>query len=217
MRINNNALTESMYQFCQRGQTSSQPTSFGDLLRAATNSIQNAAATGSIQNTTGGGYAVVEGKLSPQLQLWHDYKEWKSQQPERVLPDSQGATEENLAYLLENFSGELSLFQCMEVVDTMREMGILTKEQMYAAWGMPCELVTMEPSCTVVIGPLESGRGMEWPVFEPPLANAQYLDDLLEILDRLLRGDDAEDIADDLQEAFDNVKQKVQEACILNS
>ena len=210
MRVSGNSFTESAYQLRRRNQTSwARPTSFNDLLRAATNSIQNAAATGGIQNTTGGQFAVIEGKLSPQLQLLVDYDDWKSRQPERVLPDSQGATEENLAYLLENFSGELSLFQCMEVVDTMHEMGILTKEQMYAAWGMPCELVTMEPSCTVVIGPLESGRGMEWPVFEPPLANAQYLDDLLEILDRLLRGDTADDLANDLREAFERVKQEI--------
>ena len=211
MRVNNNALTESMYQFCRRNQTSgARPTSFNDLLRTATGSIQNALTTRSIQNTTGGQFAVIEGKPSPQLQLLIDYDDWKSRQPERVLPDSQGATEENLAYLLENFSGELSLFQCMEAVDTMREMGILTKEEMYAAFGMPCELVAIEPSCTAVAGPPESSRGMVWPVFESPLANAKYLDELLEILDRFLRGDNADDLADDLREAFDRVKQGIQ-------
>lgn len=209
MRIGGNSFTESAYRFYQRNQTSgARATSFDGLLRKATGSIQNAAAAGSIQGSTGG-YAVLEGKFSPQLQLLVDYKDWKSRQPERVLPDSRGATEENLAYLLENFSGELSLFQCMEVVDTMHEMGILTKEQMYAAFGMPCELVTMDPACAVVVGPLESGRGVEWPVFESPLTNAKYLDDLLEILDRLLRGDTADDLANDLREAFERVKQEI--------
>ena len=211
MRISGNSLTEWVNQHYQKNQTSPQPTSFDDLLQAAKRDVQNAAASGCVQE---GHFA------NPNMQILFDYEQWKSQQPERVLPDSQGATEENLAYLLENFSGELSLFQCMEVVDTMREMGILTKEQMFAAWGMPCELVTVELSCTVVVGPLESGRSMElWSnsFSEHPLAKAQYLDDLLEILDRILQGDNAEDIANDLQEAFDKVKQKVQEVCILNA
>ena len=210
MRVGSNSLTESAYQLYQRNQSSPQPTSFDDLLRAAASNTPKMTASGHF-----------EGKaVDPHFEILFQYTQWKKQQPERVLPDSQGATEENLAYLLENFSGELSPFQCIDVVDTMYEMGILTKEQMYAALGLDFTLVAVDPNCTIIAGPLESGRSMElWrsSFSEHPLANAQYLDDLLEILDRILRGDSAEDIANDLQEAFDKVKQKVQEVCILNS
>ena len=213
MRVGSNSLTESAYQLYQRNQSSPQPASFDDFLRAAASGVQNAAAAAaSIQNRAPRDH--VEVRLSPYLQILNDYEDWKSRQPERVLPDSQGATEENLAYLLENFSGELSLFQRIEAIDTMREMGIITEAQMLDALGLgKSSMVAVDPNCTIVAGPLESSRSMElWSssFSEHPLANAQYLDDLLEILDRILRGDSAEDIANDLQEAFDRVKQAVQ-------
>ena len=199
MRVGSNSLTESAYLLYQRNQSSPQPTSFNDLLRAAASNTPKMTASGHF-----------EGKaVDPHFEILFQYTQWKKQQPERVLPDSQGATEENLAYLLENFSGELSPFQCIDVVDTMYEMGILTKEQMYAAYGIDITLVKIDPNCAVVGRPLESGRNMDSPVPEHPLADARYLDDLLEILDRILRGDNAEDIADDLQEAFDRVWQSV--------
>ena len=47
----------------------------------------------------------------PAAQVWSDYLNWKAAQPERVLPNSKGATKENIAYLREHFSGELYLFQ----------------------------------------------------------------------------------------------------------
>ena len=204
MRISGNSLTEWVNQHYQKNQTSPQPTSFDDLLQTAKRDVQNAASSGCIQE---GHFA------NPNMQILFDYEQWKSQQPERVLPDSQGATEENLAYLLENFSGELSLFQRMEAIDTMREMGIITYKQMYEAFGLDLTLVEM-PKNGIVVTELESGRNMEIPVFEHPLMDASDLDDLFEILDRLLRGDTAEDLANDLQEAFDRVKQAIQDVAI---
>ena len=204
MRVSSNSFTMDLNQLYQKNQPSgTQPTSFDDLLQAAKRDVQNAAASG-----------IVEGSfVDPNHQIWFDYKQWKSEQPERVLPDSQGATEENLAYLLENFSGELSLFQRMEAVDTMREMGILTYKQMYEAFGIDFTLVAADPNCTIVAGPLEGnyGTGAESSaVPEHPLMDARYLDEIFELLDRLLRGDTEEDLANDLQEAFDRVKQGIQ-------
>ena len=203
MRISSNSFAMDLNQLYQKNQTSgTQPTSFDDLLQAAKSDVQNAAS------------GVVEGKIGdPNYQIWFDYKQWKSEQPERILPDSQGATEENLAYLLENFSGELSLFQRIEAVDTMREMGIITKEQMYEVLGLDCTLVAAPKSC-IEVTELESGRNMGSSVSEHQLMDVRYLDEIFEILDRLLRGDTAEDLANDLQEAFDRVKQAIQDVAI---
>ena len=203
MRISSNSFTMDLNQFYQKNQTSgTQPKSFDDLLRAAKSDVQNAAASG-----------VVEGHfVNPNMQIISDYERWKSQQPERVLPDSQGATEENLAYLLENFSGELSLFQRMEAVDTMREMGIITEKQMYEAFGLDFTLVKA-PKGNIIATEPESGRNMEAlcsSFSEHPLMDVRYLDEIFEILDRLLREDTEEDLANDLQEAFDRAKQEIQ-------
>ena len=208
MRITSNSFTMDLSQLYQKNQTSgTQPTSFDDLLRAAKRDVQSAAASGNVQE---GHFA------NPNMQIISDYEQWKSQQPERILPDSQGATEENLAYLLENFSGELSLFQRMEAVDTRREMGIITEKQMYEAFGIDFTLVAAPKSC-IEVTELESGRNMEASnssFSEHPLMDARYLDEIFEILDRLLRGDTAEDLANDLQEAFDRVKQAIQDGVI---
>ena len=204
MRVSSNSFTMDLNRLYQKNQSSgTQPTSFDDLLRAAKNDVQSAASSGSVQEGHFG---------NPIMQIISDYEQWKKQQPERVLPDSQGATEENLAYLLENFSGELSLFQRMEAVDTMREMGIITDKQMYEAFGLDFTLVAVDPNCPIVVGELETGNyntgawSSSFP--EHPLMDASDLDDLFEILDRILRGDSADDLADDLQEAFDRVKQE---------
>ena len=204
-RISSNSFTMDLNQLYQKNQASgTQAATFDDLLQAAKSDVQNAAASGCVQEGHFG---------NPNMQIIFDYEQWKSQQPERVLPDSQGATEENLAYLLENFSGELSLFQRMEAVDTMREMGIITEKQMYEAFGIDFTLVAAPKSC-IEVTELESGRNMDSSVSEHPLMDARYLDEIFEILDRLLRGDTAEDLANDLQEAFDRVKQAIQDVAI---
>jgi len=72
----------------------------------------------------------------PERQILADYRAWKAQQPTRILPGSVGATEENLAYLRKNFSGNLDLFHRIDAVDTMHEMGILTEDQMLNYLGL---------------------------------------------------------------------------------
>ena len=73
---------------------------------------------------------------SPGSQLLLDYEDWKKTQPPRQLPGSKGMTEENIAYLKENYSGRLTMFGKIDALDTMVEMGILTeKEKMEAVVG----------------------------------------------------------------------------------
>ena len=101
------------------------------------------------------------------------------------------------------------MFQCIEVVDTMREMGIITNEQMNEALGFG-KSGWVVGDTSIVVGELESGRDMDSTVFEHPLMDVSYLDDLFELLDRLLRDDNADDLANDLRESFERVKQEVQ-------
>lgn len=73
--------------------------------------------------------------ISPLLQLHLDYENWKSQQEPQVLPESQGRTEENMNYLAQRYFGPLTIFQKMEALDTMFDMGILTTEQRSSFYG----------------------------------------------------------------------------------
>ena len=198
MRVSSYSFTEDVYQLYKKNQSSGvQSTTFDDLLRAASGDVQNAKDT--------------------KFQLWADYQAWKSQQPPRQLPDSKGATEENLAYLLENFTGdektgELSLFQRMEMIDTMREMGIITEEQMKDALGIgtrSLKVIDMNSPAIVCTGPVGDYGLASWSSFftHLPLMEARDLDDMFEILDRQLRGTRAGDLAEEIREVLDRVRQ----------
>ena len=193
MRISGNSFTESAYQLYQKNQSSPQETTFNDLLRAAAGDMQNA--------------------KEPKLQLWNDYNAWKSQQPPRILPDSYGATEENLAYLLENYTGELSMFQRIEAVDTMREMGILTKDQMMDALGLGEFTVVPVPMSNVACaGGVAGDYNMQaWSSFFYllPLTRMNDLDELFEVMDRQLRANRAEDVAEEIREVLESIRQEV--------
>ena len=191
MRVGN-TLTESAYQLYQKNQSKPQETSFNDLLRAAAGDMRNAA--------------------EPKIQIMADYRAWKAQQPERVLPDSKGATEENIAYLLENFTGELSLFQRIEAVDTMREMGILTHNEMMIALGLEGLCLAKMPDTPIVCTGLAGDRNMQtWSSFfyGHPLMGINDLDDLFELVDRQLRINKAGDLAAEIREVLDSVRQEV--------
>ena len=194
MRVSSNSFTEDVYRLYKKNQSSVQKTTFDDLLRAASGDVQNAE--------------------DPKLQLWADYQAWKSHQPPRQLPDSKGATEENLAYLLENFTGdektgELSLFQRMEMIDTMREMGIITEEQMKDTLGIGEWSLKVVESEILFGGP--DLNIMNWSsfFFGLPLMNARDRDDMFEVLFQQLRFTKAGDLAEEIREVLDRVRQEV--------
>lgn len=195
MRVSANSFTESVYQQYQKNQTSGTvPASFDDLLRAASGDMRNA--------------------TEPRIQIMADYRAWKSQQPERVLPDSKGTTEENLAYLIENFSGELSIFQRIEAVDTMREMGILTHNEMMDALGLSefCLITIDKDAPAIVVSGLAGDRNMQaWSsfFFQHPLTQMYDLDALFKVVDRQLRANRAEDVAEEIQNALDRVREEI--------
>ena len=78
------------------------------------------------------------------MQFEDDYKAWKAQQPELALPDSQGWTEENLAFLKEHYAGDLSAFEVYDALEAMRRMGVISqKEENYASGAV---MIALDPS-----------------------------------------------------------------------
>ena len=150
----------------------------------------------------------------PEVQIWVDYKEWRSQQPPRKLPDSQGVTEENLAYLREHFSGELSLFQRIDALDTMREMGILTREQMMDGLGLDGSLVRAGNTKIVANSSPEVARGTwAWSSFfaDSPIMQMDDLETLFKVLDDQLRINGEEEAAKHIQSILDKITRRVLE------
>lgn len=78
------------------------------------------------------------------------YSEWKASQEPQILPDSKGLTEENIAYLKERYSGELSLFQQLEAWETFQAMGVITHTQYMEALG--AHYITESTACTLIPG-----------------------------------------------------------------
>ena len=192
MRVSSNSFTEDIYKLYQKNQSSPQETTFNDLLKAAASDVQNA--------------------QEPRLQIWVDYQNWKSQQLPRQLPDSQGATDENIAYLLENFTGKLSLFQRIEAVDTMREMGIITEDQMMRTLGFGVYSLYKVPAGNIICTGAAGDRDLEtWSSFfgGNPLMEACNLDDLFDLLDKQLRFTRDGGIVEKIQEVLDRVRQEV--------
>lgn len=78
------------------------------------------------------------------VQFMEDYRAWKAQQPEMDLPNSQGWTEENLAFLREHYSGNLSACEIYDVLETMQAMGAISQQEKNHATGN--QLIALDPS-----------------------------------------------------------------------
>ena len=80
------------------------------------------------------------------VNLCRQHERWKAQQPPQELPDGQGPTKENMAYLKDHYSGELSWVERMDMLDTMMEMGVIDREQRNQAWGDTLIVITPDMS-----------------------------------------------------------------------
>ena len=194
MRVHGASFTENVYQLYQKNQTTPQETTYQDLLQATAGEIQNA--------------------QEPKVQIWADYQNWKAQQPPRKLPESQGATEENMAYLRENFTGELSLFQRIDALDTMREMGILTREQMMDCLGLGGSLIRAGNTKVIANGSPEAARELwAWGSFfaDSPILQMDDLERLFQVLDDQLRINGEEETAQHIQSILEKLTRRVWE------
>lgn len=155
---------------------------------------------------------------SPQMQLLFDYENWKAARPERHLPDSQGATEENMAYLKEHFSGNLDIFQKVDAYDTMVEMGIMTKREMLEAIGFgPVELVSAGNVKIVANGSPEDARARmvseytaEWSNFfsTASIMQSDSLEELFKLLDEQLENAKEKDAAQEIKDVLEQVARR---------
>ena len=114
------------------------------------------------------------------MQFEDDYKAWKAQQPELALPEAQGWTEENLAFLKEHYAGDLSAFEAYDALETMRRMGVISqKEENYASGAV---MIVLDPS---EINGVMYYTDQEDPSFwlgnfhKTPMVNCRSLDDII--------------------------------------
>ena len=75
------------------------------------------------------------GLSSVYMQFMDDYRAWKAGQPEAVLPDSRGWTEENLDFLRERYAGDLSAYEIYDALETMEKLDLLSEKGMSCAVG----------------------------------------------------------------------------------
>ena len=149
----------------------------------------------------------------PSKQLLDDYRTWRSEQPPRNLPNSKGATEENLKYLRQHFQGELSLFQRIDAVDTMREMGIITEDQMMNALSLGDSQMRILRLCDA--GLVDGGVNFDakldkWTDYfsSSSIGWADNLSKIFELLNSSLRFDGEVDLAEEIQNVLNQVTSK---------
>lgn len=194
MIVGKSTFTENYYKYYQANQANPQESTYEQLLLSAARDMKNA--------------------NKPEIQIWADYKDWRSQQLPRELPDSQGVTEENLAYLREHFSGELSLFQRIDALDTMREMGILTREQMMDGLGLGGSLIRAGNTKVIANGSPEAARELwAWGSFfaDSPILQMDDLERLFQVLDDQLRINGEEETAQHIQSILEKLTRRVWE------
>lgn len=150
----------------------------------------------------------------PAAQVWSDYLNWKAAQPERALPESRGATEENIAYLREHFSGKLDLFQRLDAADTMVEMGIVSREELMEALGLgKLELrsVPLDSKGIICTGAVANSRYMPaWSSFfaYAPVMQSDSLEDLFKLLDEQMKNSREKDAAQEIKDVLEQVARR---------
>ena len=113
------------------------------------------------------------------MQFKDDYRAWKAQHPEAVLPDSQGWTEENLAFLQERYTGDLSAFEIYDALDTMKELGILSEKGLRCAEGIT--MIQLDRKGGVFRTSADPDSDAAWlhGFDEAPMVGFRSLDDIL--------------------------------------
>lgn len=115
------------------------------------------------------------------MQFKDDYRAWKARQPEAVLPGSQGWTEENLAFLREHYTGDLSAFEIYDALNTMKELGILSEKGLRCAEGTTMIRLDMDLDGGVFQTSVDPDSKAAWlrGFDEAPMVGFRSLDDIL--------------------------------------
>ena len=115
------------------------------------------------------------------MQFKDDYRAWKARQPEAVLPGSQGWTEENLAFLREHYTGDLSAFEIYDALNTMKELGILSEKGLRCAEGTTMIRLDMDLDGGVFQTSVDPDSKAAWlhGFDEAPMVGFRGLEDIL--------------------------------------
>ncbi len=113
------------------------------------------------------------------MQFMEDYRAWKAGQPEAALPDSQGWTEENLAFLRERYAGDLSAFEIYDALDTMKQLGILSEKGLRCAEGTTLIAIEMKAGIVETSADPDSKAAWLHGFDEAPMVGFRSLEDIL--------------------------------------
>ena len=113
------------------------------------------------------------------MQFMEDYRAWKTGQPEAALPDSQGWTEENLAFLRERYAGELSALEIYDGLEAMEKLGMLSERGKAGAVGGHDIRVELRSGVCQTNGNPDSDDAWLRGFDEAPMVRFHNLDDLL--------------------------------------
>ena len=124
MSVGSLSLTENLWTFYRANQAENfQKTNFQKIVGNSKSALSSSYDLASV--------------LEPEQQVWADYQAWKSSRPFSALPMTKGATNENFEYMEKKYGGrKLSIFERIEAVDTMRELGMIDETQMMDAVGL---------------------------------------------------------------------------------
>jgi len=118
------------------------------------------------------------GLSSVYMQFMDDYRAWKAGQPEAALPDSQGWTEENLAFLRERYTGDLSAFEIYDALDTMKQLGILSEKGLRCAEGTTLIAIDMKAGIVETSADPDSKAAWLHGFDEAPMVGFRGLEDI---------------------------------------
>jgi|GEM_PF-5519948 len=126
--------------------------------------------------------------------VWDEYDKWRENREPVHIPNTDGWTEENIQYLKDRYRGELSVFERIEALQIMANMGCITPEEYQEALGTKMTICKANEA-TCVTGRLEEGGYSRYPWLGAlseinwaealktlPICKVNTLDELLDLL-----------------------------------
>ncbi len=119
---------------------------------------------------------------SPYMQLDTYYQTWAAEHP-KTLPGSVGATAENIAYLREHYSGELSAGEVMDAIDTLEKMKLISldeRDDFYGGKVLTRYGRTVEAGIVQI--DMQEALDNYYPEYDEPIVHCRTLDDILDFV-----------------------------------
>lgn len=125
------------------------------------------------------------------MEFEEDYRAWKAGRPEPALPEAQGWTEENLAFLKEHYAGDLSAFEVYDALETMRRMGAISRKEMNYAAGSRLIAIDAKNLGGFVSSGIDPNSKEAWlgGFDRAPMVSFRSLDDILSWVENFRAGD----------------------------